>query len=78
MADELVGATILAVEEREGDWRGDFTRLHVRYRDGLAVNEQAEGFYEIWQDEEGNGPGALALVGHTREEVDVQEEKAMS
>ena len=61
--DPLVGATIIGVDLREDEYGDSFWRLHVRYRDGLRVNDNTEGFYELWRDEEGNGPGYLAFLG---------------
>ena len=63
--DSLVGAKIIGFDRRD-----EFVCLHVRYRDGLKVNYEQEGFYEIWQDEEGNGPGQLVLVGHEKENTE--------
>jgi hypothetical protein len=59
---DLVGATILAawVEDTDGEQR---VRLRVKFRDDLRVNDSPLGEYEIWQDEEGNGPGFLAFMG---------------
>lgn len=66
--DSLKGARILGVTRREDEFdRRTYWTLHVRYRPGLHVNGAKEGFYELWQDEEGNGPGYFALVSNGEE-----------
>jgi hypothetical protein len=58
--EDLVGATI------EKAWIASdvpAVRIRVRYRSGLIVNGAAAGEYELWQDEEGNGPGFVAYMG---------------
>jgi len=63
---ELVGATIVNVTERPDDVMGGprpFVTLEVRYADDVEVNGKTHGTYEVWRDEEGNGPGELAYLG---------------
>lgn len=79
--NELVGATIENVTDRPDDAMGSsrpFVTLHVRYADDTTVNGNTHGSYEVWRDEEGNGPGELVYLGGHRKEVDVQEEEAVS
>ena len=67
---ELVGATILAVSSRPNDWPPgrDFLRLHVRFASDVEVNGANEAYYELWSDEEGNGPGELVYLGENPDE----------
>lgn len=61
----LVGGTIekIWVEKRVGDdWMPQVVRMRVRYANGTLVNDKTHGEYELWQDEEGNGPGYLSFV----------------
>ena len=62
---DLVGATIEKawVAGAEDEYDSPKVRLRVRYRDGFGVNGSAVGEYELWQDEEGNGPGFIAFMG---------------
>ena len=66
----LKGATIsqVSVREPEDDYDIAAVVIEVRYSPRqIVTNEKGErlifGTYEVWQDEEGNGPGYVALVG---------------
>jgi len=62
--EDLIGATIEnAWIEKDDDLDTGRVRMRVRFRKGLQVNLSHAGEYEIWQDEEGNGPGFIAFVG---------------
>ena len=59
----LVGATITRVEvvpDPHDDYQ-HVLRLHVKFKG--TVNHSQRGVYEVWMDEEGNGPGHLAYTG---------------
>lgn len=74
--DLLVGATILSIQiedlPEELKEFGDDNKIVMKVRlkkpvniennDGQVVETKTASF-EIWQDEEGNGPGYIALVG---------------
>ena len=61
----LIGATITKLrvgpDEISGS-RNPMVELTVRFREGLSVNDSKQGTYQVWMDEEGNGPGHLALI----------------
>lgn len=60
--DTLKGATITDIRI-EADGYGDFKIvMEVDLRSNLRVNGEQKATFEVWQDEEGNGPGYLALV----------------
>lgn len=62
---DLVGATIekVWIVKAKDEYDIEAVRIRVRYRDGFGVNGSNVGEYELWQDEEGNGPGFLAFMG---------------
>jgi hypothetical protein len=68
--DDLRGAKILEVwvqkPPNDDVYDQPCVRLRVKFREGLRVNDLDWGEYEIWQDEEGNGPGHLAFVEPSR------------
>lgn len=60
--DCLKGAKITSIAIVPDGYGSDKIVMDVRYRDGLMVNDANFGRFEVWQDEEGNGPGYLAFV----------------
>lgn len=68
--DDLVGAKIVKAWITPGEeYSPPAVRIRVMYRKGLLVNGSPVGEYELWQDEEGNGPGYLAFMGTVMSEV---------
>lgn len=59
----LEGATITKIQIVPDGYGLDKIVMDVRWRNGLRINDSPTGRFEVWQDEEGNGPGYLAFVG---------------
>lgn len=67
--DALIGGTILDVKIQPDGFDGETTVLTVKCRPGLTIVDSVTKKkmttleFQIWSDEEGNGPGYVALVG---------------
>ena len=66
--DYLVGGTITAIEIQPNKYEPGTTQLVMRVKLKTPIRNQDNKVLrtveiQVWQDEEGNGPGYLALVG---------------
>lgn len=66
--DYLVGGTITAIEIQPNEYEPGTNQLVLKIKLKTPIRNQDDKVMrtvdiQVWQDEEGNGPGYLALVG---------------
>lgn len=71
--EELKGCTIVSAKIKPSEFEGEGRSIELKLRfphpltDGETMRTYREGIFQVWQDEEGNGPGYIALVGFASE-----------